>query len=89
MIDGMLLSLGLLTCSGFVAFAFGPRLRWCTWLGAGGAILGSAAGLVPAIWVLGCAPAESLYQSWSVPYASLALELDALSAWFKIGRAHV
>jgi hydrogenase-4 component B len=61
---------------------FANRGRWATYLGAGGVILGSLFGIVPAVQVALGAPPQSLRIAWGVPYGSLYFRLDALSAFF-------
>lgn len=51
-------------------------------LGAGGVVVGSLIGLVPAIRVLLSGSTESLYYAWNVPYGSFAVGIDPLSAFF-------
>jgi len=57
-----------------------PRLR--TWLGASGAILGCALGIVAAAPVLLGGAQPALRLPWSLPLASFSLAIDPLSAWF-------
>ncbi len=63
---------------------FARRQRWLRLFGAGGVILGSVCGLVPAVRVAMGAPPQSLRMAWDVPYGSLYLRLDALSAFFLV-----
>lgn len=58
------------------------RGRCSTFVGAGGVILGCIGGIVPALHVALGAPVQSLRMAWNVPYGSLFLQLDALSAFF-------
>ena len=58
------------------------RIRWLTFVGAGGVILGSLTGIAPAVRAALGAPPQSLRIAWDVPYGSLYFRLDALSAFF-------
>jgi formate hydrogenlyase subunit 3/multisubunit Na+/H+ antiporter MnhD subunit len=67
--------------TGIAAWSVGGR-RLAAWIGAFGAILGSALGIVAAAPVLlGGAPA-SLRLPWSLPLASFSIAIDPLSAFF-------
>jgi formate hydrogenlyase subunit 3/multisubunit Na+/H+ antiporter MnhD subunit len=81
---GLLVALAILAGSGLLAVAARRTPRLGTALGACGAILGSAVGLVPALEVVTGSPAVSLSLPWAVPYGSFSVELDALSAWFVV-----
>ncbi len=61
---------------------FANRGRWSRFLGAGGIVLGCVCGTVPSACVALGEPAQSLRMAWEVPYGSLFLRLDALSAFF-------
>src|SRR5262245_60695875 len=80
----LLLSLAVLFGGGIAALLASRSPRAASALGAGGAVLGAALGLVPAVLVLLGGPAPSLILPWSVPYGSFRLEADALSAFFLI-----
>jgi hydrogenase-4 component B len=80
----LLISL-LFFCAGAVASLVFARCERCLRLfGAGGIMLGSVCGLVPAIQVALGAPPQSLRMAWDVPYGSFYLRLDALSAFFLV-----
>ncbi len=78
----LLISLLIFGAGAAASLAFAKRERWLRIFGAGGIILGSVLGLVPAIGVALGAPPQSLRVAWDVPYGSLYLRLDALSAFF-------
>jgi formate hydrogenlyase subunit 3/multisubunit Na+/H+ antiporter MnhD subunit len=77
----LLLALAVLIGSAAVAL-IAPGPRWVSRLGAAGAVVGCALGLVPALRVLAGAPSEALRLAWQVPYGAFYLEIDALSAFF-------
>jgi formate hydrogenlyase subunit 3/multisubunit Na+/H+ antiporter MnhD subunit len=80
----LLISLLLFGAGAVTSLMFAGRERWLRAFGAGGVILGSVCGLVPAIHVaLGASP-QSLRVAWDVPYGSLYLRLDALSGFFLV-----
>ncbi|MBI2931205.1 MAG: hypothetical protein HYY16_06105 [Planctomycetes bacterium] len=58
--------------------------RRSSWLGAGSAVLGCAAGLIGAVRALAAGASESWRLAWEIPGGSFAVELDALSAFFLI-----
>ncbi|MGD0073346.1 MAG: proton-conducting transporter membrane subunit [Candidatus Binataceae bacterium] len=66
-------------CGSLISAACGRR---ATLVGAGGIILGCVCGFVPAARVTLGALAPTLRLGWDVPYGSLFLQLDALSAFF-------
>jgi len=78
----LLISLLVFAAGAVASLVFAWRERWGSLLGAGALIAGSVCGIVPAIRVVMGAPPESLRLSWNVPYGSLYLRLDALSAFF-------
>ncbi len=78
----LLVALAILGVSGIAALALARSPGAATAAGAGGAVLAAAVGLVPAVQGLGTATPERLHAAWDVPYASFALELDPLSAFF-------
>src|SRR5260370_34719148 len=78
----MLLSVAILVVSGFMALLGQRSARIATGIGVGGAVIGCAIGLIPALGVLLGGEVESLHLAWSVPYGSFFVELDALSAFF-------
>ncbi len=78
----ILAGLGLLALGALAALAAARSPRWATLLGVGGTVAGCACAMVPVVGVLlGDAPA-TLRIPWSVPFGSLALGLDGLSALF-------
>jgi hydrogenase-4 component B len=77
----LLLSIAILAVSGFAAL-LGRSARIATGIGVGGAVIGCAIGLIPALGVLLGGEVESLHLAWSVPYGSFFVQLDALSAFF-------
>jgi formate hydrogenlyase subunit 3/multisubunit Na+/H+ antiporter MnhD subunit len=77
-----LAGLAVAVMSGFAALLAGRRARWATALGAGGAVVGCALGLAPALQVLSGAAPESLRAAWAVPYGTFFVEIDSLSAFF-------
>ncbi len=80
----LLISLLFFVAGAAGSLIFANRGRWPTFLGAGGVILGSLCGIVPAMRVALGAPPQSLRMAWDVPYGSLYLQLDALSAFFLV-----
>lgn len=78
----LLVSLLFFVAGAAGSLTFAKLGRWPTFLGAGCVILGSLCGLVPAMRVALGAPPQSLRMVWDVPYGSLYLQLDALSAFF-------
>ena len=80
----LLISLLFFGAGAIASLIFANRGRWPTMVGAGGVILGSLCGIVPATRVALGAPAQSLRVAWDVPYGSLYLRLDALAAFFLV-----
>ncbi len=78
----LLAATGLLILSGCAALLSRQSWRWCTVVGAGGAVVGCLLGLIPAARVLLGAPGSSLRLAWEVPGGAFFVELDALSAFF-------
>ncbi|HLH76031.1 MAG TPA: proton-conducting transporter membrane subunit [Candidatus Binataceae bacterium] len=75
-------SLSLFAAGALASLLLSRRGRWSTYCGAGAIVAGAGLGLVPALHaVLGGAP-QSFRLAWDVPYGSLDLRLDALSAFF-------
>ncbi len=82
----------VLLASGLLAVLCGRQAILASIIGAGGAIVGCGMGLAPAIAVLASGTTEHLVQiegpaagqpyGWDVPYGSLAMALDPLSALF-------
>ena len=80
----LLVALALVMLGGLAAFAAGRTPRLATALGAGGAFLGCATALVPAVAAaLGLASSELRF-AWDMPGGSLYVALDALSGFFLI-----
>ncbi len=75
-----IVAMGLLLGSGLVALC-SRRPAVATWIGAGGAVVGSALALIPA-WAALRGAAVVCRHGWSVPGGSFYLEIDALSAFF-------
>ena len=80
----LLAAMILLFVSGLLAFVAGRSPRLSTALGAGGAAIGCALGLIPAVRVLIGGETEAIHRAWDVPYGSFAVALDPLSAWFVV-----
>ncbi len=80
----LLLSIALLVVSGSVAFLGQRSARIATAVGAGGAVIACAIGLIPSVGVLLGKKAESLHLAWSVPYGSFFVEMDVLSGFFAV-----
>ena len=80
----LLLSVGILVCSGFVALLGQRSAGFATNVGVGGAVIGCALGLIPAVGMLLRGATDSLHIAWSVPYGSFFVEVDALSAFFLV-----
>lgn len=78
----LLAAIGVLVVGGLGGLIARRSRRWGTLLGVGGAVTGCLVGLVPVAAVLCGHPALSLRAPWDVPYGSLYVELDALSAFF-------
>jgi formate hydrogenlyase subunit 3/multisubunit Na+/H+ antiporter MnhD subunit len=78
----LLAAIVVLIVSGVLALLGGRLPRLCTIVGAGGAVVSCALGLVPALVVLTGGPSDAIQLPWHVPYGSFALALDPLSAWF-------
>jgi len=88
----LLLAVVVLLASGLLAILCGRFALPASVIGAGGAFVGCAIGLVPAVTVLVTGNTEYLLQTegpgagqpypWDVPYGSLAMALDPLSALF-------
>jgi formate hydrogenlyase subunit 3/multisubunit Na+/H+ antiporter MnhD subunit len=76
------LALVILAAGGIAALLASARPRLASRLGAGGAVVGGALGLVPAAAVLAGADLAPVELPWSVPGGSLSLAIDPLSAFF-------
>ena len=82
--SALLSSLLFFAAGAIGAIIFANRERWATLLGAGGVVLGCLCGFVPAARVALGGAAQSLRMPWDVPYGSLFLQIDTLSAFFLI-----
>lgn len=83
MISGLFLSgVGLLILGGVGARCAARSPRWASRLGWAGAVAGCVAAMGAGALVLRDGAAWILREPWSVPYGSIALHLDPLSAWF-------
>lgn len=79
----LLIALSVITVSGLLALAVCKRPRLSTAIGAGGTVVGSIIGIVPALQILLCYGAtESIRLAWDIPYGSFFLKIDPLSAFF-------
>ena len=78
------LGLAALLLGGLGALLAGARPRLASHLGAGGAVLGSSLGLVPAIAALLGHGAPALMLPWHVPGGVVSLAIDPLSAFFLV-----
>lgn len=79
---GLALAVFFVGACGALLTATHPRSATC--LGAGGAVLGSALGLVPAVQVLLGRDLAPIELPWSVPAGEISLGIDALSAFFLV-----
>ncbi|MGD0138835.1 MAG: proton-conducting transporter membrane subunit [Tepidisphaeraceae bacterium] len=82
MMTVLLLAVAVLVFSGLAALLAAASPRAATAIGAGGAVVACAMGLIAAAPFLFGAPAESLHLAWNVPYGSFFVEVDALAAFF-------
>src|SRR5713226_4102688 len=78
----LLLGVYLLVGGGLLALATARAPRLSTALGVGGAVAGCLCGFVAACAALVSQRTEGLSWTWDVPYGSLEMELDPLSAFF-------
>jgi formate hydrogenlyase subunit 3/multisubunit Na+/H+ antiporter MnhD subunit len=78
------LALAVLFAGACGALLAATHPTWATRLGAGGGVLGSALGLVPAVQVLSGRHLAPVALPWSVPAGELSLGIDALSAFFLV-----
>ena len=78
----VLLAVALPLVGGLVALLCNRSPRLSAFWGIGGTTLGCGLGLVAAVQTLMGAPAFVFYHTWTLPYASFSIELDALSAFF-------
>jgi formate hydrogenlyase subunit 3/multisubunit Na+/H+ antiporter MnhD subunit len=80
--DALLAAATVQLVAGIYALILSKWSRMATAVGAGGAALGCAAGLAPALRVLLGGPPESLCLAWDASHGAFCVELDALSAFF-------
>jgi hydrogenase-4 component B len=80
----ILIAVVLLAASGFLALLTARFTRISNVFGAGGAVAGCLVGLVQPIRVLLGGGAEAWTCAWSVPFGSLSIEIDLLSAFFLV-----
>ncbi len=83
----MLLVLFALICfcsCGILSLLAGKDARWAAITGAGGAVVGCLAGLIPAASILWTGNAQEMHTAWDVPFGSFFLRIDALSAFFLV-----
>jgi hydrogenase-4 component B len=80
----ILLAVGLLLAGGCAALLSHSSPRAATGCAVGGAVAAAVLGLVPSVRVLCGAPAPSLHRPWDVPYGTLFVQVDALSAFFLV-----
>src|SRR5512135_2246253 len=78
----LLAGLGLVVLGAAAALAAARASRLSAWFGVGGTIAGCAVALVPVVDVLLGGPSPGLRLAWSVPFGTLSLGLDGLSALF-------
>ncbi len=79
-----LASVTILLLGGVLALAANRNPLLSTRLGVAGAVAGSSVGLVSAVYCLYMDGFDTLHYPWAVPFGSLALGMDALSAFFLI-----
>ncbi len=80
--DVLLWAVALQVLAGATAVTLSKMPRVATWVGAGGALLGSLASLVPTFRALLSGDSESLRLAWDAPHGSFSVEIDSLSAFF-------
>ena len=78
------LALAAFLVGGLGALLATSHPRWASRLGAGGAVVGSALGLAPAVMVLCGRDLPGVDLPWSVPGGALSLAIDPLSAFFLV-----
>ena len=81
----LVLALGVFALGGIASLAASRSPRIATAFGVCGAIFGSLLGLIPTVTILmggGSPQSLSLQIPWNVPYGSLFVQLDPLSAFF-------
>jgi formate hydrogenlyase subunit 3/multisubunit Na+/H+ antiporter MnhD subunit len=80
--DVLLTAVALHGLAGFAALACCRTPRVATVLGAGGAVLGCATCLQPALQSLFFEPPEPVYLAWDTAHGAFCVGLDALGAFF-------
>jgi formate hydrogenlyase subunit 3/multisubunit Na+/H+ antiporter MnhD subunit len=78
------LALAALLAGGGGSLIAASHARWATRIGVGGAVLGSALGILPALRVLSGTDLPSVHLAWSIPGGAISLGIDALSAFFLV-----
>ena len=78
----ILMAVVLLVAGGLLALVTARFPKVSTVFGAGGAVVGCLVGLVQPVRILLGGTAEAWLQPWSVPFGSLSIEIDLLSAFF-------
>lgn len=82
-INIFLVGTAVLVISGTAALFVGKRARLASWVGTGGAVLGSLLGMIPSLLVfVGGEVPMVLRAPWSFPGGTFYLEIDSLSAFF-------
>ena len=74
----------LLLAGGLLALLTARLPRLSTAFGVGGAVAGCVVGLIQPVRVLAGGISEAWLRPWSVPYGSLSIEVDLLSAFFLV-----
>jgi formate hydrogenlyase subunit 3/multisubunit Na+/H+ antiporter MnhD subunit len=82
--DVLLSAILLLAASGTAALFLSPFPRAASVVGAGGAVVSSLLGIVPALVVLLGGPAQSARFDWDATHGLFQVELDLLSAFFLV-----
>ncbi|TFH08667.1 MAG: hypothetical protein E4H08_07360 [Candidatus Atribacteria bacterium] len=75
-------SLCMFFAGGLACLATTGRPHLTRWVGSSVALIGGALALVPTCMVLGGRVLTGLHLHWSMPFGSIALDMDALSAVF-------
>jgi formate hydrogenlyase subunit 3/multisubunit Na+/H+ antiporter MnhD subunit len=78
----ILAAITIFLLGGAFSFLCASRSRLSTALGVGGAVVGSAAAVIPAVIVLAGGAVEPIRWPWSMPMGSFSLAMDGLSALF-------
>jgi formate hydrogenlyase subunit 3/multisubunit Na+/H+ antiporter MnhD subunit len=80
----LLAGVGLLLLAGLICLVLRKNSRMVSYVGPGAAVMAAALGIVPSLRVIFSANVQAIHRAWSLPYGSVALELDALSGWFLV-----